>query len=104
MSRCTVGMLLAWLLMEPELLPLPDGRVTLDLDRPVRTWEQVASYDSAADCERARVKLWNDTEKKLGAHKSKPGTPEYVGWARGTTGRCVPSDHVYPPAPLPQSK
>ena len=74
-----------WLLMK---MP-PQGDASL----PISRWRQVAAYDSAVACEKARIEMM-DTRGPEDADSTLLHT------------RCVPAEHLYPPATpsAPRSK
>jgi hypothetical protein len=97
MRRRGLILLGGWLLMQPGVLPGRTGKGWVAVDRPVATWEHVAAFDSAADCEQARGRHWADAEGEYGAAKHDLNDPEQLRWIQATLTRCVPAEHVYPP-------
>ena len=70
-----------WLLMALK----PGG----DADLPIDKWNQLAAFDTAAECESARFRSLSPTGE---VQQYAPGddTPYRI--------KCVPGDAVYPPA------
>jgi hypothetical protein len=105
-----VFLLGGWLLMQPYALgPHSIGRPNADtwaledeFDRPVNKWEHVASFDTAAECERARGRLAQEAERKWGGKKDEVGSGANVMWGQAASARCVPAEYVYPPQPPAQ--
>ena len=52
---------------------------------PISQWRQIAAYDTAAACEKGRTGMMNTM------------SPEAADASLLQT-RCVPAEHVYPPA------
>ncbi len=62
----------------------------IDDSVPVYRWHVLHAYDTAAECEKARSQgplLWNRDER-----------PKLKGLAPQHMWRCVPAEHIYPPA------
>ena len=90
MKSCLGALLLCgWLLMMP---PAGQGDKP-DVDAPMKEWDQRAAYDTAKDCETG----------KLSAFKTAtPNTMNDRLKNRYTEMRCVPAEHIYPPAAPPK--
>src|SRR5437899_558010 len=110
MPRHTRAVILlgGWLLMQPYALPPhTTGRPKADSwaiqspDAPVKEWEHVASFDTAAECERARARLAQEAEtkwrKKATASDGDSHGVASVMWGQAASALCVPAEHIYPP-------
>lgn len=78
--RLTAVLLGGWLLMIA-----PGHENTRDPAKPVSQWVQMFAYDTAADCEAQRVDFLSkapESGQRLLAERT----------------RCVPAEHIYPPA------
>ena len=78
-----------WLLMNPRGVKQPDGKIVWADKAPIREWNQLGAFDSAAECESEKWEMINHfTEPRASAIRE-----TYLG------ARCVPAEHVYgPPA------
>jgi hypothetical protein len=91
------------------MLP-PAGGHDLNLvqeDAPLTEWQQESAYDTAKECEAARQQNMALSLKWVPYPKNKRGLPvetmnrmqrQYAG------ARCIPSEHIYPPAQPPPPK
>jgi hypothetical protein len=59
---------------------------TNDPNRPIAKWEQIAAFDSAADCEQAITSRWKG--------QLNSGERFYP-----KSNKCVPADSIYPSQP-----
>ena len=86
MRRLGYALVIGWLLMVPPPKDGPNGTKVPDFDKPVAQWIQAKSYDTAAACEEMRD-IGRDLEGV---------PPDRLAFTRGS--RCVPAEHLYPPA------
>jgi len=80
MNVLTMAALAGWILMVP---PEPDSTL------PISKWKALVTFDTAKECEA-------DLAGSLLSAKE-TNTPSAIAVFR--QGRCVPAEHVYPPAP-----
>ena len=75
---------------------------------PLREWEQLRAFDSAAACEQWRAGLEADAERRVRAaapskdHRSQFSLEElltFIRYSQGMEARCLPVSAVYPPKP-----
>ena len=89
-----VTLLGGWLLMH-----LPPN--TKNGREPYRDWWQWAAFDSAEECEKAREKLSLPAKKRIlemGDKKIPYNRTEAGLDAAYAAARCIPAEHIYPPA------
>ena len=65
-------------------------------NEPVRLWQQMGAFETAADCARARGQLRAAADGKWGDAKDDVGSVASALLSAAVTARCVPGDHLDP--------
>ncbi len=93
-----------WLLMQPPLDHSPDKKLE-ELRvlgwKPIIFWDQLAAYDTAAACERARQAHMEQRQAQMEDWRKRGTQASAVMgthfFTQASLSRCVPADHIYPP-------
>lgn len=101
-KRSAIWLLGGWLLMQPPYLATPraDGVIDLDAMRaeseaPLSQWSQVRAFDTARECEEARMKYYLEALKAdKPTQQHKPNEVDDADRLRRAV--CVPPSVVYP--------
>jgi len=91
--KCAHAVLLlgGWLLLLPPLDP--DGE--FDTGAPFKNWDQLQAYDTATECEHGKAEWFGIVSRNKKAPKEKHEN-------QLVEARCVPAEHIYPPAASPK--
>ena len=90
MKSCRGALLFfGWLLMMP---PAGQGDRP-DVEAPMKEWDQRAAYDTAKDCESGKISAYRTATPNTMNDRLKNRYMEM---------RCVPAEHIYPPAAPPK--
>ena len=74
-----------WLLMTPPSMK-QEGKMTPNSEAPLSEWHQDSAYDTARECEAARIVNFGGMK-----HEGRSDLADYY-----VNARCVPADQVYP--------
>ena len=88
-ARLAALLLCGWLLMMP---PAGEGDKP-DHAAPMKEWDQRAAYDTDKDCENGKISAYKAATPTTMNERLKNRYMEM---------RCVPAEHIYPPAAPPK--
>ena len=109
--RSAVILLGGWLLLQPFITndktrmdakpwklagPRGPAHWVAAANEPVRLWQQMGAFETAADCARARGQLRAAADGKWGDAKDDVGSVASALLSAAVTARCVPGDHLDP--------
>ncbi len=101
-----------WLLMRPPLdlsklmsseqtgtTAQESFREAIDSGAPIHAWDQVSAYDSASECETAKITLTEESrvEARKWENDKTWRTPMIALYFQMMLSRCVPASVLYPP-------